>query len=145
MPVFREFWGWAVFAVLAIASLLLAVFDTEWNGFRSFTIAVGHKVQPLWVSSAILAYTGAEGYDMLAKAFDRKLRAKYRAKYRAEGRAEGKAEGKAMYRAERQAEFLSAFRQALVRRGMSAEDAQGVIDEVREVLRNEEAAGQSAA
>ena len=124
MPVFRELWGWAVFAVLAIASLLIVAFDTEWSGFYDFVIAVGHKVEPLWVSSAILVYTGAEGYAMLAKAFDRKLRAKYMA----EGEAEGKAKG--------EAQTLSAVQRAAERRGMSPEDIEGVIDEAREIVRN---------
>jgi hypothetical protein len=124
LPVFREFWGWAAFAVLAIAGLATVVATTEWNGFWDFAIAVGHKVEPLWVSSAILVYTVAEGVAMLAKAFDRKLRAKYMA----EGKAEGKAEG--------EAETLSALQEAAKRRGADLAEIQDVIEEARKIVRN---------
>ena len=124
MPVFREFWGWAAFAALAIAGLAAVVATTERNGVWDFAIAVGHKVEPLWVSSAILVYTVAEGVAMLAKAFDRKLRAKYMA----EGRVEGKAEG--------EAETLSAVQEAAKRRGADLAEIQGVIEEARKIVRN---------
>ena len=124
MPVFREFWGWAAFAALAIAGLVAAIATTEPSGVWDFAIAVGHKVEPLWVSSAILVYTVAEGVAMLAKAFDRKLRAKYMA----EGKAEGKAEG--------EAETLSAVQEAAKRRGTDLAEIQGVIEEARKIVRN---------
>jgi hypothetical protein len=124
LPVFREFWGWAAFAVLAVASLLTVALTTEWNGVWDFTIAVGHRVEPLWVSSAILVYTVTEGVAMLAKAFDRKLRAKYMA----EGKAEGKAEG--------EAETLSALQEAAKRRGADLAEIQDVIEEARKIVRN---------
>ena len=120
MPVFREFWGWAAFAVLAVASLLTVALTTEWNGVWDFTIAVGHRVEPLWVSSAILVYTVTEGVAMLAKAFDRKLRAKYMA----EGEAKGEAKG------------LSAVEQAAKQQGMDPEEIQRVIEEARKIVRN---------
>ena len=120
MPVFREFWGWAAFAALAIAGLVAAVVTTERNGVWDFAIAVAHKVEPLWVSSAILVYTVVEGVAMLAKAFDRKLRAKYM--------AEGKAEG--------EAETLSAVQEAAKRRGADLAEIQGVIEEASKIVRN---------
>jgi hypothetical protein len=120
LPVFREFWGWAAFAALAIAGLVAAVATTERSGVWDFTIAVGHKVEPLWVSSAILVYTVVEGVAMLAKAFDRKLRAKYM--------AEGKAEG--------EAETLSAVQEAAKRRGADLAEIQDVIEEARKIVRN---------
>ena len=120
MPVFREFWGWAAFAALAIAGLVAAVATTERSGVWDFAIAVAHKVEPLWVSSAILVYTVVEGVAMLAKAFDRKLRAKYM--------AEGKAEG--------EAETLSAVQEAAKRRGTDLAEIQGVIEEARKIVRN---------
>ena len=120
MPVFREFWGWAAFAVLAVASLLTVALTTERNGVWDFAIAVGHKVEPLWVSSAILVYTVTEGVAMLAKAFDRKLRAKYMA----EGEAKGEAKG------------LSAVEQAAKQQGMDPEEIQRVIEEARRIVRN---------
>ena len=120
MPVFREFWGWAAFAVLAVASLLTVALTTEWNGVWDFAIAVGHRVEPLWVSSAILVYTVTEGVAMLAKAFDRKLRAKYMA----EGEAKGEAKG------------LSAVEQAAKQQGMKPEEIQRVIEEARKIVRN---------
>ena len=128
MPVFREFWGWAAFAVLAIVGLAIAVATTEWNGFQDFTIAVGRKVEPLWVSSAILVYTVAEGVAMLAKAFDRKLRAKYL--------AEGEAKGEAIGEAKGEARGLSAVEQAAKRQGMDLEDIRRVIEEAREIVQN---------
>ena len=132
MPVFREFWGWAAFAVLAIVGLAIAVATTEWNGFQDFTIAVGRKVEPLWVSSAILVYTVAEGVAMLAKAFDRKLRAKYLA----EGEAKGEAKGEARGEAKGEARGLSAVEQAAKRQGMDLEDIRRVIEEAREIVQN---------
>ena len=120
MPVFREFWGWAAFAVLAIAGLATVVATTEWNGFWDFALAVGHKVEPLWVSSAILVYTVTEGVAMLANAFARKLRAKYMA----EGEAKGEAKG------------LSAVEQAARRQGMDLEDIRRVIEEARGIVQN---------
>ena len=112
MPVFRELWAWAAFAVLAVAGLAVVVATTEWNGFWDFLIAVGHKVEPLWVSSAILVYTVTEGAAMLAMAFDRKLRAKYRA------------------------EGLSAAEEAARRQGLSPEEIQRIVDEARKIVRN---------
>ena len=120
MPVFREFWGWAAFAVLAIAGLAVVVATTEWNGFLDFVIAVGHKVEPLWVSSAILVYTATEGVAMLAKAFDRKLKAKYV--------EEGEAKG--------ETNSMSAVEEAARRQGLSPEDIQRVIEEARKIVRN---------
>jgi flagellar biosynthesis/type III secretory pathway protein FliH len=61
---------------------------------------------------------------MLAKAFDRKLRAKYMA----EGKAEGKAEG--------EAETLSAVQEAAKRRGADLAEIQSVIEEARKIVRN---------
>ena len=118
MPVFRELWGWAAFAVLAIAGLATAVATTEWNGFWDFAIDVGHEVEPLWVSSAILVYTVSEGGAMLAKAFDRKLRAKYRA----EGKAEGEAEG------------IAAVAKAIEQQGLSPEEIQDAIKQARKII-----------
>ncbi len=120
MPVFREFWGWAAFAALAIVGLVAAIATTEWDGAWDFAISVGHKVEPLWVSSAILVYTVVEGVGMLANAFARKLRAKYI--------AEGKAEGEAT--------TLSAVQEAARRRGADPAEIQGVIEEARKIVRN---------
>ena len=124
MPVFREFWGWAVFGVLALAGLLIAVVETEWNGFGGYVIDVGRKVQPLWISAAILVYTVTEGIVMLAEAFKRKLHAKYRA----EGVAEGEVRGVDNMQA--------AVRQVAERRGMDPEATQRLIEEAREIVRN---------
>ena len=132
MPVFREFWGWAAFAALAIAGLVAAIATTEWHGAWDFAISVGHKVEPLWVSSAILVYTVVEGVGMLANAFARKLREKYLAEGEAKGEAKGKAEG----RAEGEAATLSAVQEAAKRRGADLADIQGVIEEAREIVRN---------
>ena len=132
MPVFREFWGWAAFAVLAIAGLATVVATTEWNGFWDFAIAVGHKVEPLWVSSAILVYTVTEGVAMLANAFARKLRAKYMA----EGEAKGVAKGVARGEARGEAKGLSAVEQAARRQGMDLEDIRRVIEEARGIVQN---------
>ena len=118
MPVFRELWGWVAFAVLAIAALVIVVATTEWNGFGDFVIAVGRKVEPLWVSLAILVYTVIEGVAMLAKAFDQKLRDKYRA----EGRAE----------------TLATLKEAAQRKDASLEDVKRVMDdETRRIAQNE--------
>ena len=136
MPVFREFWGWAAFAALAIAGLVAAIATTEWNGAWDFAISVGHKVEPLWVSSAFLVYTVVEGVGMLANAFARKLRAKYIAEGRAQGKAEGKVEGMAEGKAEGEAATLSAVQEAAQRRGADPAEIQGVIDEAREIVRN---------
>ena len=76
MPIFREFWGWAAFAVLALASLLIAAVETEWNGYGGYALEVGRKVQPMWLSAAILVYTVTEGIVMLADAYKRKSEAK---------------------------------------------------------------------
>ena len=65
---------------------------------------------------------------MLAKAFDRKLRAKYMAEGRVEGKAEGKAEG--------EAETLSAVQEAAKRRGADLAEIQGVIEEARKIVSN---------
>ena len=74
MPIFREFWGWAVFVGLASASLIVVIFTVPAKGsFWEILIAAGHKVEPLWVGSAILAYTITEGYAMLADSFRRKM------------------------------------------------------------------------
>ena len=120
MPVFREFWGWAAFVALAIAGLATAVATTEWSGPGDFVTAVGRKVEPLWVSSAILVYTVTEGVGMLANAFARKLRAKYLA----EGRAEGEAKS------------LSAVEEVARRQGMELEDIRRMIEEVRGIVQN---------
>ena len=136
MPVFREFWGWAAFAALAIAGLTTAVATTEWTGPWDFAIAVGRKVEPLWVSSAILVYTVTEGVGMLANAFARKLRAKYLAEGKAEGIAEGKAEGIAEGVARGEARSLSAFEEVARRQGMDPEDIRRMIQEAREIARN---------
>ncbi len=128
MPVFREFWGWAAFAVLAVAGLATVVATTEWNGFWDFAIAVGHKVEPLWVSSAILVYTVTEGVAMLANAFARKLRAKYMAEGEAKGEAKGEARG--------EAKGLSAVEEAARRQGMDLEDIRRVIEEARGIVQN---------
>ena len=120
MPVFREFWGWAVFGVLALAGLLIAVVETEWNGFGGYVIDVGRKVQPLWISAAILVYTVTEGIVMLAEAFKRKLHARYR--------AEGIAEGVDNMQA--------AVKQAAERQGADLEATQRLIEEAREIVRN---------
>ena len=140
MPVFREFWGWAAFAVLAIAGLATVVATTEWNGFRDFALAVGHKVEPLWVSSAILVYTVTEGVAMLANAFARKLRAKYmaegEAKGEAKGEARGEAKGEARGEAKGAAKGLFAVEQAARRQGMDLEDIRRVIEEARGIVRN---------
>ena len=132
MPVFREFWGWAAFAVLAIAGLATVVATTEWNGFWDFALAVGHKVEPLWVSSAILVYTVTEGVAMLANAFARKLRAKYMA----EGEAKGEAKGEARGEAKGAAKGLSAVEQAARRQGMDREDIRRMIEEARGIVQN---------
>ena len=74
MPIFREFWGWIVFVGLASASLIVVIFTVPAKGsFWEILIAAGHKVEPLWVGSAILAYTITEGYTMLADSFRRKM------------------------------------------------------------------------
>ena len=132
MPVFREFWGWAAFAALAIAGLVAAIATTEWDGAWDFAISVGHKVEPLWVSSAILVYTVVEGVGMLANAFARKLRAKYIA----EGKAEGVAEGKAVGKAEGEVATLSAVQEAAKRRGADLAEIQGLIEEARKIVHN---------
>ena len=123
MPVIREFWGWVAFVFLAVLGLIAALCATEWlgwDGLVDYLVAVGHKVEPLWIVAAILVYTVVEGKDMLAKAFDRKLRAKYMA----EGEAKGEAKG------------LSAVEQAARQQGMKPEEIQRVIDEAREIVRN---------
>ena len=124
MPVFREFWGWAAFATLAIASLATVVATTEWTGFWDYALALGHRVEPLWVSAAILVYTVTEGVGMLANAFARKLRAKYMAEGRAEGRAEGEAKS------------LSAVEEVARRQGMELEDIRRMIEEARVIVQN---------
>ena len=124
MPVFREFWGWAAFAALAIVGLVTAVATTEWNGSWDFVTAVGRKVEPLWVSSAILVYTVTEGVGMLANAFARKLRAKYIAEGKAEGIAVGKTEG------------MAAVEEAARRQGMDLEDIRRMIQEARDIAQN---------
>ena len=116
MPIFRELRAWAAFVVLAVASLLAVTITTEWTGFWDYAIAIGRRVEPLWVSAAILVYTVAEGADMLAEAFKKKLRAKYR--------AEGDASKEA------------AVQEAAKRQGMKPEDIQRVIDEARVIVRN---------
>ena len=123
MPVIREFWGWVAFVFLAVLGLIAALWATAWlgwDGLVDYLVAVGHKVEPLWIVAAILVYTVVEGKDMLAKAFDRKLRAKYMA----EGEAKGEAKG------------LSAVEQAARQQGMKPEEIQRVIDEAREIVRN---------
>jgi hypothetical protein len=118
LPVFRELWGWAAFAVLATAALAIVVATTEWNGFGDFVIAVGRKVEPLWVSLAILVYTVIEGVAMLANAFKKKLRDKYRA----EGRAE----------------TLATLKEAAQRKDASLEDVKRAMDdETRRIVQNE--------
>ena len=74
---------------------------------------------------------------MLAEVF---LRERYEQGYAigfAKGFAEGKAE--ALAEARGRSETLSAVRQVAERRGWDPEDIQGLIDETREFLRNEDA------
>ena len=112
MPVFREFWGWAAFAVLALASLLIAALETEWNGYGDYALEIGRKVQPMWVTAAILVYTVMEGIVMLADAYKRKSEAKGAEKM--------------------QAAVVDVAR----RRGADLEEIQSIVDEARKVVRN---------
>ena len=73
MPIFRELWGWAAFIILAIVSLVAAILTTPNTGAWGTLVGLGHKVEPLWIGSAILAYTITEGYTMLADTVKRKL------------------------------------------------------------------------
>ena len=142
MPLFRTFWGWAAFTVLVVVSLAAVVATTEGDGLWDFAINVGHRVEPLWIGSAILVYTVMEGVAMLAEAFLRKRfeqgEAKGRAEGIVEGEARGEARGEAKGKAEGRAETLSAVRQAAELQGLKPEVIQGMIDKTREVVRNGE-------
>ena len=118
MPLFRTFWGWAAFTVLVVVSLAAVVATTEGDGLWDFAINVGHRVEPLWIGSAILVYTVMEGVAMLAEAF---LRKRFE-----QGEAKGRAE------------TLSAVRQAAELQGLKPEVIQGMIDKAHEVVRNGE-------
>ena len=86
LPVFREFWAWLAFVLMAAGSLgvALATNDLAWDWY---TIrSVGTAVEPMLIVSAILVYTATEGGTMLADSFKRKLVTK--------AKTEGKAEGK---------------------------------------------------
>ena len=120
MPIFRELWGWALFVALATASLAVAIAKTGRGGdILEDLIAVGHRVEPLWVGSAILSYTITEGVAMLAESFKRK-------QYAA-GKAEGEAEG--------EAKTLSAIKEVASKHDWATEDVQRMIDDVQEVMR----------
>ena len=54
MPVFRGFWGWAAFAVLAISAPAMVVATTERDGFWEFVIAVARRVGPLWTRLVVV-------------------------------------------------------------------------------------------
>ena len=95
----------------------MVVATTERNGFGDFAIDVGRKVEPLWVSLAILVYTVIEGVAMLAEAFKRHQFER--------GEAKGEAKG------------LSAVEEAARRQGMSPEDIRRVIEEARTIVQNE--------
>ncbi len=124
MPIFRELWGWALFVALATASLAVAIAKTGRGGdILEDLIEVGHRVEPLWVGSAILSYTITEGVTMLAEAFKRKQYAAGKA----EGRVEGEAEG--------EAKTLSAVKEVASKRDWATEDVQRMIDDVQEVMR----------
>ena len=116
MPVFRGFWGWAAFAVLAIVALVIVVATTERDGFGDFVVAVARRVEPLWISLAILVYTAMEGVIMLAEAFKRHQFER--------GETKGFARG------------LSAVEEAARRQGMSPEDIRRVIEEARKIVQN---------
>ena len=116
MPIFRSFWGWIAFALLAIAGLAVAVATTEWDGSWGFVIAVGHNVEPIWVSAAILVYTVTEGVAMIAESF---LRKRFE-----QGKAEGEAKG------------IAAAAKAAERRGLTADEIERVVEEAREIIRN---------
>jgi hypothetical protein len=53
--------------------LAVVIFTVPYKGFWQTLITGGHKVEPLWIGSAILAYTITEGYTMLADTVKRKL------------------------------------------------------------------------
>ena len=128
MPIFRELWGWALFVALATASLAVAIAKTGRGGdILEDLIAVGHRVEPLWVGSAILSYTITEGVTMLAEAFKRKQYAAGRAAGKVEGEAEGEAKG--------EAKTLSAIKEVASKRDWATEDVQRMIDDVQEVMR----------
>ena len=118
MPVFRELWVWALFAVLALLSLGAVAYRevalrTE-GGAWDIAIAIGRGVEPLWVAAAIAVYTVTEGWTMLAEAFKRKMR-----EY---GREEGRQE-------EREAIFRVI--EANPGRAFTAEELRKLVDEQR--------------
>ena len=84
MPVFRELWGWSLFVGFAALSTVAVVCTTPPGNFWQVLITGGHKVEPLWIASAILAYTIREGANMLA---ERYLQRRF-----IEGKSEGRRE-----------------------------------------------------
>ena len=93
MPIFREFWAWVIFIALASFSTASAIISADKSGdFWGDLTAIGHEVEPLWIGSAILAYTFTEGATVLADTLKKKQYNAGMAKGKAEGRTEGRTE-----------------------------------------------------
>ena len=73
MPIFREFWAWVIFIALASFSTASAIISADKSGdFWGDLTAIGQRVEPLWIGSAILAYTFTEGATVLADTLKKK-------------------------------------------------------------------------
>ena len=96
MPIFREFWAWVIFIALASFSTASAIISADKSGdFWGDLTAIGHEVEPLWIGSAILAYTFTEGATVLADTLKKKQYNAGMAKGKAVGMAKGEAKGEA--------------------------------------------------
>ena len=95
MPIFREFWAWVIFIALASFSTASAIISADKSGdFWGDLTAIGQRVEPLWIGSAILAYTFTEGATVLADTLKKKQYNAGMAKGRTEGEAVGIAKGR---------------------------------------------------
>ena len=94
-----------LFAAISLVAVIITTPNT--GGFWNVLVVVGQKVEPLWIVSAILAYTLREGANMLAE------------KYLERRFNEGKAEGKA--------EVLLDIRRAAERGNLTQEDVERIL------------------
>ena len=78
MPKFRELWGWVLFVVLSITSLVLVCYreSTERtdDSLVGTVLAIGQSIAPLLFAVAIGVYTVTEGVPMIAESFKRKMK-----------------------------------------------------------------------
>ena len=126
MPIFREFWAWVIFIGLAAFGTAAAIISADKSGgLWEDLVAIGHAVEPLWVGSAILAYTLTEGATMIADTLKRKQYEAGIIKGKAEGKAQGKAEGKAET-------FASLLKAAAGKESLTLEDIQRIVDNSRQ-------------